>query len=85
MGACAHIDPLPSLSFGSTAASIPQSVNEVSVDPLRGTLRPVVTHCSIDPSTFRTRLSHVPCACAFSSSISGLYRDAAPDSPQRSL
>ncbi|WP_417177709.1 hypothetical protein [Bacteroides sp.] len=28
MGACAHIDPLPSLSFGSTAASIPQPVNE---------------------------------------------------------
>ena len=40
MGACAHIDPLPSLSFGSTAASIPQSVNEVSVDPLRGTTPP---------------------------------------------
>ena len=64
MGACAHIDPLPSLSFGSTAASIPQSVNEVSVDPLRGTTPPPWSR--IAPLTrllFRTRLSHVPCAC----------------------
>ena len=60
----ASIDPYPSLSFGSTAASIPQSVNEVSVDPLRGTTPPPWSR--IAPLTrllFRTRLSHVPCAC----------------------
>lgn len=47
-----------------TAASIPQSVNEVSVDPLRGTTPPPWSR--IAPLTrllFRTRLSHVPCAC----------------------
>lgn len=36
----ASIDPYPSLSFGSTAASIPQSANEGCVDPLRGTTPP---------------------------------------------
>ena len=36
----ASIDPYPSLVFQLSAASIPQSVNEVSVDPLRGTTPP---------------------------------------------
>lgn len=40
MGACAHIDPLPSLVFGFTGASIPQSVNEGSEIRIRGTLHP---------------------------------------------
>ena len=34
------IDPLPSLVFGFTGASIPQPVNEGYVDPLCGTTPP---------------------------------------------
>ena len=50
MGACAHIDPLPSLSFADCRVN--SAIRErVGLDLLRRPRRPVVTHCYIDPTT----------------------------------